>query len=276
MVSPALVELALRPWGRAAVGSIVHHSAERLVELWTSFPIAGPNHAALIRCAPDRVAAMVQETQALAGSHGKPLAWILDPEARPADLADRLVALGFEQTEELDVMVFPASAPLDGPAAAVQIVDALADVDTFATAEAVQAAAFGDGPVRGQLQRFNEARADPARHFLLARVDGKPAGAGWATMRRAGGVVPSGSARRREGGTPTRKQGCCSTAARSPRRSGARASTEQCSPLGSTWLGRLAVRELRPRPGLTPRHPLFADLASSRWGPGAYSNTPRS
>lgn len=187
------MELALRPWGRGAVGSIVHHSTERLVEFWPSFPIAGPNHAALIRCTPDRVAAMVQETQALAGSYGLPLVWILDPEARPADLADRLAALGFDQTEELDVLVFPASAPLDGPAAAVQIVDALADVDTFATAEAVQAAAFGDGPARGQLQRFNEARADPARHFLLVRVDGQPAGAGWATMR-AEGVLLNGGA----------------------------------------------------------------------------------
>src|SRR2546423_900130 len=55
MIPPQLVDLALRPWGRPQLGTIVDRTPERVVELVPNFPIPGPNHACLVRCAPERV-----------------------------------------------------------------------------------------------------------------------------------------------------------------------------------------------------------------------------
>jgi len=188
-----LVELALRPWGRPRHGVIVDRTPERIVELQPSFPIPGPNHAALIRCAAGRVAPMIEEVRALAASHGLPLIWILDPDARPADLPERLAACGLELFEETAVMVLPAAAELLPGATGVEIVDALRDEATFAAMEGVQAAAFGGGPAPRQAERFAHAAADPARHCYLALLDGEPAGAGWATTHGAGVLLNGGA-----------------------------------------------------------------------------------
>jgi len=179
-----LVELALRPWGRPQVGLIQHRTHERLVELWPSFPMPGPNHVCLIRCAPERVHPMIDETRELAAAHGLCCMWILDPGAEPVDLGDRLTARGIPRIQELDVMVLPAVATVASGDPAIAVVDALRDEATYQAAEAVQAAAFHDGgPLPGQPLRFAEACADPARRFFLAMVGGEPAGGGWATVR---------------------------------------------------------------------------------------------
>ena len=189
-----LVELALRPWGRPQVGLIQHRTPERLVELWPSFPIPGPNHVCLVRCAPERVDRMIDQTRELAAAHGMCCMWILDPDAEPADLGDRLTARGIPQVEELDVMVLPVEATVASGDPAIEIVDGLRDEATYQAAEAVQAAAFKhDGPLPGQPQRFAESRADAARRFFLALVGGEPAGAGWATVHQDGVQVNGGA-----------------------------------------------------------------------------------
>ena len=189
-----LVELALRPWGRPQVGLIQHRTPERLVELWPSFPIPGPNHVCLVRCAPERVDRMIDQTRELAAAHGMCCMWILDPDAEPGDLGDRLTARGIPQVEELDVMVLPVGATVASGDPAIEIVDGLRDEATYQAAEAVQAAAFKhDGPLPGQPQRFAEARADAARRFFLALVGGEPAGAGWATVHQDGVQVNGGA-----------------------------------------------------------------------------------
>jgi GNAT superfamily N-acetyltransferase len=188
-----LIDLALRPWGRPRVGVIVDRTPERIVELQPSFPIPGPNHAALVRCAPERVAALVEEVRALAASHGLPCMWILDPDVRPTDLPERLAACGIQYDDETVVMVLPASADLAPGRTDVEIVDALRDAATFALAEDVQVAAFGADLVAGQAQRFEEARADSERHFYLAMLDGEPAGAAWATVHEAGVLMNGGA-----------------------------------------------------------------------------------
>lgn len=189
-----LVEVALRPWGRPQVGLIQHRTPERLVELWPSFPIPGPNHVCLVRCAPERVDRMIDQTRELAAAHGMCCMWILDPDAEPADLGDRLTARGIPQVEELDVMVLPVEATVASGDPAIEIVDGLRDEATYQAAEAVQAAAFKhDGPLPGQPQRFAEARADAARRFFLALVGGEPAGAGWATVHQDGVQVNGGA-----------------------------------------------------------------------------------
>jgi len=189
-----LVEVALRPWGRPQVGLIQHRTPERLVELWPSFPMPGPNHVCLVRCAPERVDPMIDETRQLAAAHGLRCMWILDPGAKPADLGERLNARGIPQVEELDVMVLPVGTTVAPGDQAIQIVDGLRDVATYQAAEAVQAAAFRDGgPLPGQPERFAEACADPARRLFLALVGGEPAGAGWGTVHGEGVLINGGA-----------------------------------------------------------------------------------
>jgi GNAT superfamily N-acetyltransferase len=193
MVSEALIELALRPQGRAQVGLIVDRTPERIVELRPSHPIPGPNQVAVVRCAPERVAAVVAEADALAAAHGLACLWILDPDARPVDLPDRLSASGLRPTGETAVMVLPASAELTPGDAAIEIVDALRDLATFAAAEAVQAAGFGGAPAPREDARFADARADPGRRCLLALVGGEPAGMAWATVHEDGVLLNGGT-----------------------------------------------------------------------------------
>lgn len=188
-----LVELALRPWGRPLAGMIVDRTPERVVELVPSFPIPGPNHVALVRCAPERVEPLVAEVRALATAHGLECMWILDSDARPLDLPERLAACDIHPTGEVAVVVLPADATVDRGPADVEIVDALRDEATFLAAEAVQAAGFGNGPAARQLDRFADARDEPRRHFFLALVDGEPAGAAWATVREEGVQMNGGA-----------------------------------------------------------------------------------
>jgi GNAT superfamily N-acetyltransferase len=193
VLPPELVELALRPFGRPAPGVIVDRTPERVVELRPNHPIPGPNNVSRIRCTPERVQAMIAEARALTLSRGLRCIWILDPDARPADLPDRLAASGLLPEDDLAVMVLPASADLETPDAPVELVDALRDAETFRTAESVQAAAFGHDPAPRQDGRLADARADPRRRFALALVDGLPAGAGWATVFEDGVLLNGGA-----------------------------------------------------------------------------------
>lgn len=192
MIPAGLVELALRPWGRSAPGVIVDRTPERIVTLAPDFPIPGPNNVARVRCAPERVGPVVAEARALASARGLRCMWIMDPGVQPSDLAERLAALGMTPREEVDVMVLPAGAEV-GETPGVEVVDALRDEATFAQAEAAQVAGFGVELVRGQRSRYASAAADPARRFLLALVDGEPAGAGWATIHPDGVLMAGGA-----------------------------------------------------------------------------------
>jgi GNAT superfamily N-acetyltransferase len=181
-----LVELALRPGGRPRPGVLIDRTPERVIELQPAFPVPGPNHVAEVRCAPERVEALVGEVRAAAAARGLRCLWVLDPGTEPADLAERLAPFGIVPDSEVVAMVLPAGAELDRGGAPVELVDALRDWATFAAAEAAQAAGFGESVTEGGEQRFADATAAPDRHFLLAMVDGEPAGAAWATVREEG------------------------------------------------------------------------------------------
>jgi GNAT superfamily N-acetyltransferase len=190
-----LFEFALRPWGAARPGLVQHRTPERLVELRPSFPIPGPNHVCLVRAREDRVEAMIDETRLLVASYRLGSAWLLDPAVEPPGLAERLEARGIAFSEELHVMVLPAGAEVAAPPD-VELQDALASSSLFAAAEAVQDEAFGaTAAVPGRVRRLAEARADASRHFLLALVDGTPAGAGWATVGEGGVLLNGGAVR---------------------------------------------------------------------------------
>src|SRR5262249_47893184 len=170
-----LVELALRPWGRPQVGLIQHWTPERLVELWPSFPMPGPHHVRLGRCAPERGTPMMDGPRGLPAAQVRRAMGILAPGAGPADLGDRLTAHGIPQLEELDVMVLPVETAVASGDPAIEIVDGLRDEATYQAAEAVQAAAFQDGgPLPGQAERFAEPCPDPPRPFFLALLAAQP------------------------------------------------------------------------------------------------------
>ncbi len=169
-----------------------HATPERLVELVPARPIPGPNHVCLIRCAPERVDAMVDATRHVIAAHGLECLWILDPDVQPPDLAQRLAARGIVFEEETDVMVLPAGSPLKPGDSPVEIVDALRDAPTYEAAEAVEAVAFGHRAPPGWRQRFEDARTDADRHGFLALLDGQPAGAGWGTVREHGVMLNGG------------------------------------------------------------------------------------
>lgn len=193
MATDPLVDLALRPWGRPAVGVVQHRTVERLVELQPSFPVPGPSHVCLVRCAPERAEAMIDETRAFIRGHGLPFMWALDEGTEPADFGRRLAARGIPEVDLVHCMVLSVGAEVDPGAAPVEIVDALRDEATFRAAEEVQAAAFGSPVTPGQHDRFEEGRTDAVRHFLLALLDGRPVGAGWATVHEAGVLMNGGA-----------------------------------------------------------------------------------
>jgi GNAT superfamily N-acetyltransferase len=136
---------------------------------------------------------MIDETRALIRGFGLPFMWVIDDDTRPHDLSSRLAARGVPQDEELHAMILPVSTHLDPGEAGVEIVDALRDEATYIAAEEVQCAAFGTPLVPGQHERFEEGRADAARHFFLALLDGRPAGAGWATVSGPGVMMNGGA-----------------------------------------------------------------------------------
>ena len=64
------------------------------LQLIPDFPIAGPNHAAWIRCAAGEADEVIREVQAVSAERGLPFAWIVDPETEPADFADTCGTMG--------------------------------------------------------------------------------------------------------------------------------------------------------------------------------------
>jgi RimJ/RimL family protein N-acetyltransferase len=131
--------------------------------------------------------------------------WILDPETEPADFADHLArhhVMPEPDAPEVAVMVLGNGAFVDQePAAGIAILDALSDADTFRSADAVNAEAFGE-PARDvtpeqvaaiERRRQNQVAAGN-RRVVLATVDGKPAGSAGLTLYPPFGAIITGGA----------------------------------------------------------------------------------
>lgn len=175
------------------------------LQLMPDFPIPGPNNVSWIRCGEAEVDDVIKEIRAAAAARGLPLSWILDPDAQPPDLAQRLLALGFTPDDDGDksaVMVLPADAALSAAHVdGLAIHDGLADLQSFTAAERVAEEAFGDvpfgapSPIDAQRERrFNNHRATPGRHIVLATVNGEPAGSGSLTVFAPHGSMMNGGA----------------------------------------------------------------------------------
>jgi hypothetical protein len=155
-----------------------------------------------VRVEPDEVEALVEEVRRRVPPE-KLTTWWLDPDARPADLHERLLALGFEEPQDRGALLHAlvcVEAPPDGPAdvevrRVATFDDHLAPVEvlweTFETPLGRR-----EQPRRHLRTEFEAARAAGVPATFLARLDGRPAGVGRSIYSDrgvfliAGGVLP--------------------------------------------------------------------------------------
>ena len=134
-----------------------------------------------VRVAPDELEEVVEQVRALVPAE-KHAVWWLDPDAEPADLHDRLVALGFrdpaDRVAELHAMAC-ASEPATGAAEVdVRLVESFED---FLVAQQVSWRAFETPSERRQNDEQLRIEYEAARNAgvpatFLAFLDGRPAG----------------------------------------------------------------------------------------------------
>jgi len=206
-VSQGLVDFANNLRQQAAPGVEVIVTPRYQITLQPDFPIPGPNSVTWIRCRPDETDEVIREARATIAPRHLPVMWILDPETEPPDFAEHLEAHGVladPHGVESAVMVLPVDARMEAPAIpGLEIHDALADLATFRRADASAAEAFGgssmsDEPevIAMQDRRRRNLLAAGDRYWLLATVDGEPAGAGGMTLFPPyGATINGGSVR---------------------------------------------------------------------------------
>jgi GNAT superfamily N-acetyltransferase len=172
---------------RAAPGVEVIVTPHYQITLMPDFPIPGPNHVAWIKCRPDEADDVIREARATIAPHGVAVMWILDPTTEPPDFAEHLARHGIPPAPhdpEVAVMVLPIDAKVEGPpVAGLEFVDPLADLAAFRKMDAVASEAFQGGTpgndqatIAMQERRRLNFIAAGNRRFLLATVDGEPAG----------------------------------------------------------------------------------------------------
>jgi GNAT superfamily N-acetyltransferase len=204
-VSQPLVEFANHHRPQPGPGVEVIVTSRYNLTLQPDFPIPGPNGVSFVRCRSDEADEVIQEVHAAVAPRRLPLMWILDPETEPAGFADHLARHGIRPDPkgwEFAVMVLPIDAQLKNPVIpGLEIVDAHANLDTFRKADAAAAEAFR-GPKPGvdpeylaMLDRRRLANiAAGNRHWLLATLDGEPAGAAGISLFPPGGATVNGGA----------------------------------------------------------------------------------
>ncbi len=135
-----------------------------------------------IRVAADEVEQLVADVQELVAAE-KHAVWWIDPDVEPADLVERLTALGFREPADRVARleaVACITAPTEGPA---DVEVRLAETyDDFVTGMEVMWRAFETPADRVEQQRaelradYDSARESGTPATFLAFVDGKPAG----------------------------------------------------------------------------------------------------
>ncbi|MHB8611016.1 MAG: GNAT family N-acetyltransferase [Candidatus Dormibacteraceae bacterium] len=216
-VSQALIDFANQRRQEPAPGIEVIVTPRYRASFQPDFPIPGPNSVSWIRCRAAEAEEVIGEARAMFASRQLPFMWTLDPGVEPPDFADHLVAKGARPDPhgaEAQVMVLPVEATVEAsPIAGLEIRDALADLESFKMADAAAAEAFGQasapavqGGGSGELagrkdhedylsmleRRRLNFRAEGNRRWLLATVDGEPAGAGGIILYPPGGAIING------------------------------------------------------------------------------------
>jgi GNAT superfamily N-acetyltransferase len=136
-------------------------------------------HNAVVACAasPDRADAVIDEWAGELDRRGVPGSWHLSPSMRPTDLADRLLARGFEDGGEEPAMAADLAATPPVPAVdglAVEPVRTAADLEAYGD---VLAGGFGEGPPEAAwvTEVFHRIGfGSGAWRHLIGRLDGAP------------------------------------------------------------------------------------------------------
>jgi GNAT superfamily N-acetyltransferase len=214
-VSQALIDFANQRRQEPAPGIEIIITPRYRASIQPDFPRPGPNSVSWIRCQPEEADEVIREARGIFASRHLPFSWILDPGAEPSDFADHLVANGAHPDPhgaEAQVMVLPVEATVEAPPIqGLEIRDALADPESFRMADEAASEAFGETPSPARRERAGERveeedsehnamldrrrlnfRAEGNRHWLLATVDGEPAGAAGIILHPPGGAIING------------------------------------------------------------------------------------
>jgi GNAT superfamily N-acetyltransferase len=186
-VSQALLDFAHNYRAQPGPGIEIIVTPRYQISLMPDFPIPGPNNLSWIRCRPDEADDVIREARATIAPYRLPVMWQLDPGTEPPDFAEHLAKHGIlpdPHGSEVAVMVLPIDATVERPrVGGLQFMDALSDLATFRKMDAVAAEAFqtgspGNDPqtIAMQERRRLNFIAAGNRRFLLATVDGEPAG----------------------------------------------------------------------------------------------------
>jgi hypothetical protein len=137
-----------------------------------------------VRVEAAEVEALVEEARARVPAE-KQTTWWLDPDSRPADLHERLLALGFREPQDGGALVHALACveepPPGPPGVAVRRVDAF---DEHLAAVAVMWESFETPPERRDQQKphlrteFEAAQRASVPVTFIASLDGRPAGVG--------------------------------------------------------------------------------------------------
>ena len=163
-------------------------------------PGSGPHSATVqrVRLAPEDVEPAVGEIRAMLRERGRGGAeWELGESCTPADLIERLGALGIVPVEGEPVavgMVLESGDELPAPPGVVA--RRIESVDELVLARRIQDEAFGDN--LGEEAGYAQAEADFAREgvdgsMFLAFVDGEPVAAGYASYTPLGLLLFGGA-----------------------------------------------------------------------------------
>jgi GNAT superfamily N-acetyltransferase len=203
-VSQGLIDFANHFRQPPGPGIEVIEAPRYRITLQPDFPIAGPNSVAWIRCRADEADALIDEARAPFKSRRLPVMWILDPDTEPENFDGVLAAHHIfpePHSPEVAVMILGTDAQVQSPAVdGLRLHDALADAETFRTADAVNAAAFeASERDAGALERRRlHQLAAGNRRLLLATVDGEPAGSAGLTLYPPLGAIINGGAVRKK------------------------------------------------------------------------------
>jgi GNAT superfamily N-acetyltransferase len=176
---------------------------------WTvgGSPLGYHNAVVACRASPERAGALIEAWAGELDRRGLPGSWHLSPSMAPSDLADRLLAAGFDDGGDEPAMQAdlragpPRPPPVDG--LVVERVRTAAALDEY---RAVLADGFGEGPPEAawvaEVLRRTGLGADLQWQHLLGRLDGEPAATAtvYASPREVAGlyfVCTTPAARRR-------------------------------------------------------------------------------
>ncbi len=152
-----------------------------------------------VRVEADALEALVAETRALIPP-GKAAGWWIDPDARPPDLHDRLLALGLAEPADGTGLLYSLACTVQPAAGPPEVeVHRVVSFDDFLATVELAWDAFATPPGRRDKQRphlrseFEAAERAGVPATFLATLDGRPAGCGRSIYSELGVFLIAGA-----------------------------------------------------------------------------------